>query len=81
MANPFRVSSPFIALTQGCRLRSNPGLQLANAFGVNMTTLAITSTQCTNSSAESFSFLCLFVANYAVAFLSFLQTSHSCICA
>jgi len=21
--------------TQGCRLRSNPGLELANAFGVN----------------------------------------------
>ena len=25
----------FVDLTQGCRLRSNPGLELANAFGVN----------------------------------------------
>src|SRR6185295_1663224 len=32
--NPFRVRRTVIMFTQGCRLRSNPGLELANAFGV-----------------------------------------------
>jgi hypothetical protein len=34
MPNPFRVYVLLRLLTQGCRLRSNPGLELANAFGV-----------------------------------------------
>ena len=32
--NPFRVDLFFLADTQGSRWRSNPGLRLANAFGV-----------------------------------------------
>ena len=32
---PFQGSNIFQSFTQGCRLRSNPGLKLANAFGVN----------------------------------------------
>ena len=32
--NPFRVEILFYKGTQGCRWRSNPGLKLANAFGV-----------------------------------------------
>jgi hypothetical protein len=32
--NPFRVESDFLFIPQGCRWRSNPGLGLANAFGV-----------------------------------------------
>ena len=33
--NPFRVQTVMANLTQGCRRRSNPGLTLANAFGVS----------------------------------------------
>jgi len=33
-ANPFRVQRLFDVLTPGLSLRSNPGLKLANAFGV-----------------------------------------------
>src|SRR5215217_2660043 len=32
--NPFRVWSLFFVYSQGSRERSNPGLELANAFGV-----------------------------------------------
>ena len=32
--NPFRVQEKFRFSTPGLSLRSNPGLQLANAFGV-----------------------------------------------
>ena len=32
---PFQGSNIFQSFTQGCRWRSNPGLELANAFGVN----------------------------------------------
>ena len=36
MANPFRVDAHGLwSDPQGCRWRSNPGLELANAFGVN----------------------------------------------
>ncbi|HKS10229.1 MAG TPA: hypothetical protein VJS13_11825, partial [Pyrinomonadaceae bacterium] len=34
VANPFRVDFPFLICSQGSRERSNPGLKLANAFGV-----------------------------------------------
>src|SRR5215208_5314920 len=34
LANPFRVHLGSLFLTQGCRWCSNPGLELANAFGV-----------------------------------------------
>jgi len=34
MPNPFRVQSLFNILIPGLSLRSNPGLKLANAFGV-----------------------------------------------
>jgi hypothetical protein len=37
--NPFRVEILFYKGTQGCRWRSNPGLKLANAFGVRLDTL------------------------------------------
>ena len=33
--NPFRVQGFLSLISQGCRWRSNPGLKLANAFGVN----------------------------------------------
>jgi hypothetical protein len=33
--NPFRVQSIFLYAYPGFSLRSNPGLKLANAFGVN----------------------------------------------
>ena len=32
--NPCRVETNVHTLTQGCRVRSNPGLTLANALGV-----------------------------------------------
>ena len=35
MANPFRVKLYLFDLNPGLSLRSNPGLELANAFGVN----------------------------------------------
>ena len=35
MRNPFRVGTTFVDITPGFSLRSNPGLRLANAFGVN----------------------------------------------
>jgi len=35
LANPFRVKCLFKILIPGLSLRSNPGLELANAFGVN----------------------------------------------
>jgi hypothetical protein len=34
MPNPFRVDADVNELLPGLSLRSNPGLQLANAFGV-----------------------------------------------
>ncbi|HET7287676.1 MAG TPA: hypothetical protein VFI71_09405, partial [Pyrinomonadaceae bacterium] len=34
MPNPFRVNFSFIDSDPGLSLRSNPGLKLANAFGV-----------------------------------------------
>src|ERR1041384_4817502 len=34
MPNPFRVGTLFLYLFPGLSLRSNPGLKLANAFGV-----------------------------------------------
>jgi len=34
MPNPFRVSYSCFFITLGLSLRSNPGLKLANAFGV-----------------------------------------------
>jgi len=34
LANPFRVQLTFMFLIPGFSLRSNPGLKLANAFGV-----------------------------------------------
>jgi hypothetical protein len=34
LANPFRVPSWFLIHNPGLSLRSNPGLKLANAFGV-----------------------------------------------
>ena len=33
-SNPFRVITLFLLLVPGFSLRSNPGLKLANAFGV-----------------------------------------------
>jgi hypothetical protein len=33
-ANPYRVQFVFFSLYPGFSLRSNPGLKLANAFGV-----------------------------------------------
>src|SRR6185369_17975092 len=38
LANPFRVECLFKILIPGLSLRSNPGLELANAFGVNFQT-------------------------------------------
>ena len=35
MANPFQGSSDSVVMIPGFSLRSNPGLGLANAFGVN----------------------------------------------
>ncbi|HSE19940.1 MAG TPA: hypothetical protein VLB46_22960 [Pyrinomonadaceae bacterium] len=35
LPNPFRVYDSFSFVNPGFSLRSNPGLQLANAFGVN----------------------------------------------
>jgi len=40
MPNPFRVQSLFNVLIPGLSLRSNPGLKLANAFGVIWSNLA-----------------------------------------
>ena len=37
MANPFRVQRFFLMTYPGLSLRSNPGLKLANAFGVIQT--------------------------------------------
>jgi len=34
MPNPFRVAPFFVDSIPGLSLRSNPGLELANAFGV-----------------------------------------------
>jgi hypothetical protein len=34
LPNPFGVRNTFDSITQGSRSRSNPGLELANAFGV-----------------------------------------------
>jgi hypothetical protein len=41
MPNPFRVSFSFIDSDPGLSLRSNPGLQLANAFGVFVRALGV----------------------------------------
>ena len=35
VGEPFQGYDEFILLFPGCSLRSNPGLKLANAFGVN----------------------------------------------
>jgi hypothetical protein len=33
--NPYRVNPVFLMMIPGLSLRSNPGLRIANAFGVN----------------------------------------------
>jgi hypothetical protein len=40
-ANPFRVESIVVAVFPGLSLRSNPGLKLANAFGVEFNTIEL----------------------------------------
>jgi len=36
LRNPFRVITLVMFSSQGCRFASNPGLKLANAFGVTL---------------------------------------------
>src|SRR5215213_4608322 len=44
LANPFRVSADFGNSPPGLSLRSNPGLKLANAFGVTANAFGVTAT-------------------------------------
>jgi len=45
LANPFRVNSEIELQIPGLSLRSNPGLELANAFGVSIANLLLPKNQ------------------------------------